>query len=403
MRQKFLVLFFSLISIITIRADSQKKNYDPLLTVVLMVKNEASVIQDTLQPFVDAVINDAEKKISFLIFDTGSTDSTMLVAKQYFKENCVDNAVIRQEPFIDFSASRNRALQLAEEAFPNACFMLMPDAEWYMHNVSVLLQFCQRHQNDRHNSYLVRIMNPSIDFYTPRLIRCHTGVHFVGAVHEVLNVGSYEKVPQDCFFEWAAQAHGIEKSRKRWSHDLTLLLKDFERNPFDPRTVFYMGQTYECLNDLKNAALWYRLHLTIPASDEEHFIARYRLAQIDEKLGNWDQALSNYLMAFSMRPCRAEPLIRLSQHYLQTGEMDLCYLFSRRAVEIPYPDKEILFIDKELYDYTRYDHLGISAWYVGEYEIGKEAVLQALTVAPDAPHLQRNLDFYRRAEELCND
>jgi len=34
-----------------------KHNYDPLLVVVLMVKNEETVMRATLQPYVDAGIN----------------------------------------------------------------------------------------------------------------------------------------------------------------------------------------------------------------------------------------------------------------------------------------------------------------------------------------------------------
>jgi len=51
---------------------------DPLLVVVLMVKNEALVIKETLQPFVDGGVTD------FLIFDTGSTDGTQKVAQEFY-------------------------------------------------------------------------------------------------------------------------------------------------------------------------------------------------------------------------------------------------------------------------------------------------------------------------------
>jgi len=375
-------------------SDNQNNYSDPLLVVVLMVKNEMNVIKATLRPYVEAVANGVGKKLSFFVFDTGSTDNTIPVTKQYFEENNLHNAVIMQEPFIDFATSRNRALQLAQETFPHASFMLMPDAEWYMHNVEGLIQFCEIHKNNPCNSYLVRIMNAAIDFYTPRLIKCRSGIHFIGRVHEVLNEVTRQTVSSDCFFEWAAGAQGQEKTKKRWLRDLGLLLQDYEHNPFDPRTVFYVAQTYECLGDLNNAREWYERRITMHGWDEENFIARYRLAQICETLGDWPQAQCHYLTAFSQRPSRAEPLVRLAQHYWNLREINLCYLFSRRAVEIPYPQRDILFIDKPLYNYTRYDLLGISAWYVGEYKLGKEAVLQALKAWPDAPHLLSNLNLY---------
>jgi len=409
----FVVLFFLLITIVPVRADNQTNNSDnsdPLLVVVLMVKNEANVIRETLKPFIDAVApnttnttknqtnSSTNNKLSFFIFDTGSTDDTIAVTKKYFEDNHVHNAVIKQENFIDFATSRNRALTCAQESFPHASFMLMPDAEWYMHNVESLIQFCESHKTDTCMSYLVRIMNPAIDFYTPRLIRCRSGIHFIGAVHEVLSEATCQKVSQDCFFEWAAGAQGQEKTQKRWLRDLGLLLHEHEKNPQDPRPVFYVAQTYDCLNDLKNARVWYERRIAMPGWAEENFIARYRLAQVCEALGDWPQAQCHYFSAFSLRPCRAEPLVRLAQHYWNTGEVDVCFLLSRRAVEIPYPETDILFIDKELYNYTRHDLLGISAWYVGENKLGKEAVLKALKERPDAPHLHANLGFYLSRE-----
>lgn len=374
---------------------------DPLLVVVLMVKNEASVIKATLKPFVDARASTDPNKLAFLIFDTGSTDNTISVTKEYFQKNKIHNAIIKQEPFIDFATSRNRGLQLAEEAFPNARFMLMPDAEWYMQNVDGLIEFCQKHKNDSVASYLVRLINGSLDFYTARLIRCRSGVNFVGVVHETLSQVSSVKVPKNCFFDYRPGTIGNEASQKRWSRDLGKLLDAHKNNPRDPRTTFYIAQTYQCLGDLVNAQSWYKLRLTMTWGwDEENFMACYRLAQVCESLGDWNNALCYYLQAFSMRPCRAEPLVRLAQHYYNVNNMELCCLFSQRATEIPYPDKDVLFIDKELYDYTRYDLLGISAWYVHKYKIGKAAVENALKTRHDISRLQKNLAFYQKRSAI---
>ena len=367
--------------------------YDPLLVVVIMVKNEAHVMRETLQPFVDAGID------AFVVFDTGSTDTTMEVTREFFEEKGVRCGKIFQEPFIDFASSRNHALQCAEKSFPRACFMLMPDAEWYIENAQGLVNFCEKHKNDPRPSYLVRIeayknTNSYLDFYTPRLMRCRANVRFVGAVHEVLNNYSAEKVPADTYFELRTTTYGQEKTRKRWLRDREILIKEHNRNSHDPRTVFYLAQTYACLGDWENAALWYEKRLGMQGWDEENFVARCRLAQVYEFLGDWEKALSNYLKAFSLRSQRIEPLVRLAQHYWDSGEKELCFLFARNACEASYPHSDVLFVEKELYEFTRYDLLGRAAWYVGKYDLGEEAVKQALKFRPDAPHLHSNLAWY---------
>src|SRR5262245_29513686 len=108
---------------------------DPLLVTVIMVKNEAGSLEATLQPMVDGGIQ------HFVVFDTGSTDGTQDIARAFFEKNNIPaaQAHIVEEPFIDFSTSRNHALEATEQLFPEATFMLMPDAEWYMHNTAELL------------------------------------------------------------------------------------------------------------------------------------------------------------------------------------------------------------------------------------------------------------------------
>jgi tetratricopeptide (TPR) repeat protein len=355
-----------------------------------MVKNEESVICKTLQPFIDAGID------SYLVFDTGSTDNTVKVTQDFFRTYSVEHGIVLQEPFIDFSTSRNRALDLAENGFPAATFMLMLDAEWYMHNVQNLLVFCSEHQNDQCPAYLIRLMGHNLDFYTSRLIRCTAHPRFSGPVHEVLDYVTREKVPASIFFEFSPSRQGQEKTQQRWLRDCDLLLKENKQNPQSPRTVFYLAQTYDCLGDLENARLWYEQRTTMKGWDEENFMTYYRLAQVYERLGNWEKALCHYFNAIALRPQRAEPYIRLAQYYWDHNNSALCYFFARRASELPYPNNDILFVDKDFYLFTRYDLLGRSAWYVADYVLGEQAVFQALSVCPDKVYLQENLAWYTK-------
>src|SRR5438132_5379314 len=69
-------------------------NYNSILVVVLMVKNEETVMRATLQPFIDGGIS------SFFIFDTGSTDNTIGVTESFFVAHGITQGYIAQEPFI---------------------------------------------------------------------------------------------------------------------------------------------------------------------------------------------------------------------------------------------------------------------------------------------------------------
>ncbi|MCX5925665.1 MAG: hypothetical protein NT124_05220 [Candidatus Dependentiae bacterium] len=367
---------------------------NPLIVVSIMIKNEAGKIQETLQPFVDGGITD------FMVFDTGSTDGTQNIVRTFFKKNNITNGHIVEEPFINFATSRNRALEITQNIFPEATFMLMPDAEWYMHNTKDLLRFCANYKDHTDDSYLVRIKNDAIDFVTARLIRCRRDVRFVGVVHETLNKGSAITVYNTCYFEWRPSAAGQKKSALRWQRDRDLLLAEHLKNPTDSRTLFYLAQTYDCLGDHQKAYEFYKKRTQAKGWDEENFMAMLRLGSAATHLDTTQKAevcplsVQHYLEAFNLRSSRAEPLIKIAQYYKDKNMMALAFMFAQRAANIQYPEHDRLFVEKYLYDFVRYDLLGISAWYIGEYEIGERAVRKALEIKPNAPHLHYNLKLY---------
>jgi hypothetical protein len=380
------------------------QNEQELITIVLMVKNEQAVMEQTLEPFTKAGIK------SFLIFDTGSTDDTISVTHNFFKKHHITNYVIAEEPFIDFATSRNHALEAAEKEFPNTVFFVMPDAEWYMHNVKGLMDFCEQEREKSLPAYMVRVTNATIDFPVSRLIRASAHARFERGVHETIPVREPKKVPQDVYFELGMSRYGIEKSRKRWERDAALLLREHESNPTDPRTTFYLAQTYECLGDIEKAFHYYKLRATQPGWREENYETFYRLGRVTERLSEtdpsctWPMAFEYYSIAHNIMPHRAEPLVRMAYHYWPDGvgpsNAALCYLFAKRACELDYPDKDLLFIDPTMYNFKRYEILSKSAWQVGDFENGETATRNALQ-AHEMPHLLNNLAAYvtRRTQQ----
>ena len=101
-----------------------------------------------------------------------------------------------------------------------------------------------------------------------------------------------------------------------------------------------------------------------------------------------------FLKAHEMRPWRAEPLVCIAQHYLEQNDRAIAFLFAHRAMNLPFPQHDNEVIDGDIYNFIRYDIVGISAWNVGEYEIGEKAVRKALEVNPNIPHLHKNLALY---------
>jgi hypothetical protein len=380
--------------------DETPINDDVLMVAVFMIKNEAHAMPSTLKPYIDGGVK------NFFIYDTGSTDETIAVVKDCFSQGGIKNYFIAQEVWVeDFSRSRNRGLALAREKFPKATFLLNPDAEWGIHNVPGLLEFCNQKVDDlTHFSYLVRIMNNTQDFKTARLIRARSRAQFLGDPHETIVPADIVSVPMDVYFELGGSEKGVESSRRRWKHsDLPKLLLKHRAEPTNPRWAFYLAQTYDCLGDAINAYKYYevRLGLNAVGSHEENWLTAYRLAQTAEVLGetdpkfSWPVVLDLYLRAYTMRQIRCEPLVKIGEHYWKEGNRELAFFFGRRAAEIPYPADDNLSIDKHLYEFQRYELVSKSAFWVQECALGERATSILLKKYPRKfPQLHKNMAVY---------
>jgi glycosyltransferase involved in cell wall biosynthesis len=330
----------------------------------------------------------------FLIYDTGSTDQTIEITQHFFIKNNISNFVIESGEWVDFSVSRNKALELTEQHFPSATFMLMLDAEWILHNGSDLLEYCQEQQNNSEILYFIKLTTSGITFYHPRLIRCQSNIKFVGKVHEEPNMIAQAQAPSDIYFEFQPSAQGAEKSHARCIRDLDLLLQELQENPKNERAVFFLAHTYFCLGDLPNAIKWFKHRTTMSGYDEENFLTFFSLGHMYHLSKKYEKMIYNYLKAFCLRPHRAEPLIRLAEYYYEIESYHLCYLFARHACTILYPKEDVSLVEKSAYDFTRYALLSATAYITGDYVSGKAATIKALLTHPDEKYLQKNLEFY---------
>ncbi len=370
---------------------------NPLLVTVLMVKNEELVMQSTLQPLVDAGITD------FLIYDTGSTDQTIQVTQDFFIKNNITNFVIEQGDWVDFSTCRNRALQLAEQYFPQAIFMLMLDAEWILHNGEQLLQFCESEKFETKKLYFIKLNSDDVTFYHSRLIRCKQDVFFVGKVHEVPNILAQGSVPDIVYVEYQPTDSGFAKSCDRLAQDKQFLLQDFQEGKNLARTTFFLGYSAFAAGDYQEAIKWFKYRLTLFGYDEELFLTVCYLAEIYKIIDDSEKMIHFYFKAFCMRPNRAEPLVKLADYFYEQKSYALSYLFARHACTIPYPVGEVSLVNMQDYTFNRYGLLSATAYMMGDFKLGYQATLKVLEKHEDVKYLHDNLVYYEHELKIKKD
>jgi glycosyltransferase involved in cell wall biosynthesis len=350
------------------------------IALTMMVKNEEKRLHVTLES-VKGIVS------SMIIFDTGSEDSTLTILRDFSEKNNIPLR-LKEGGFVDFSTSRNVLLDFAD-TFEDVDFLLMMDCNDELKGGKALIQFCKTKLETPDTSWMMCqqwYSGISTKYYNIRLIKPRATWRYRGVVHEWIQKQDdkdfycTEKIP-DKIVLFQDRTLDDDKTGKRFIRDRILLLEEHEKNPTDDRTVFYLAQTCSCLGSDDEAYKYYTLRANMGGFHEEVFNSHLRLGDLARRKNMpWEVTLGHFMTAIEHTP-RVEPVIAIAEHYRDIKHWVLFYTFSQLACNLSYPTNTVLFVDDNLYNYTRWHLLGIAAFYVGQMEIGIGACKKAIEVA----------------------
>ena len=374
------------------------------IALLMMVKNEHKRLHVTLESVVGHVD-------SLVIFDTGSTDDTVNIAKRFAEKHNIPLR-LKEGDFVNFSTSRNVSLDFAD-TFEDIDYLLLLDTNDELRGGVALRENCEKYKDELNTGFLLcqEWWSGQYDkYYNVRLIKAHKGWRYRGRVHEWMKNTRFEndeeaqkagdmvvRVSPDVTI-YQDRTKDDDKSGKRFARDKVLLLEDHKENPTEPRTVFYLAQTCGCVSDTEDAYYYYKLRTTLEGFWEERFHAFYRCGELSESFNHpWEESMKWYIKAFE-HTARVEPLIKISEHYKDKNWL-LSYTFADLACKLTYPEHCILFVDKHAYDYKRWHLLGISGWYAGFHKEGKIGCLKAVECGLNTELDKNNLKHYEAKEK----
>lgn len=365
----------------------------PRIGLLMMVKNEHQTIKVSLDSAKDYVQ-------CFIIYDTGSTDDTVEIITNYCEEYKMNLYIIQGE-FTDFSTSRNVSLSFAD-TIHDVQFLLLLDSNDQLRGGATLRKFARQELKTDCSAYLIsqEWWSGKIDkYFNIRFLKPRCGWVYKGVVHEhVYNINKEglptPKIPVQAML-YQDRTKDDDKSSKRFTRDKALLLTEHEKEPDNPRTLFYLAQTFSCLGESEEALKYYQLRVKLEGFWEERFHSQLRSGDIAHNLKRpWAEAMQFYLEAVEIEE-RVEPFLKIANYYRDKKKWKVAYFFGGIACKLEYPVNNILFIDREAYDYKRYHLLGIVAFYAGKMDDGKWACAKAIE-AHNKDVDKNNLKFYER-------
>lgn len=347
----------------------------------MIVRDEAPVVCETLNtvaPYIDC----------WVIVDTGSTDDTVNTIRGYMAAARLPGE-IHDRPWRDFGANRTEALELCRG---KADYIWVIDADDLLVGEPDLSDL-------RADSYLLRY-GDDFRFWRKQLFRDGLRWRYEGVVHEYpvcLDPVTEERIQGDYHID-SRRLGARNRAADKYLRDCALLHEALERDGADPRSTFYLAQSYYDAGDFARALKWYTRRAEMGGWQEEVFYSLLRRGSCLTLIGEpWERALGAYLEAWEARPQRAEPLYEIARHYRLADQFELGYLFASRAAEIPYPEDDQLFIAADVYGWRARDELSICAYYTRRvqqsFELATALLADRALPEPERQRVEANRGF----------
>jgi predicted GH43/DUF377 family glycosyl hydrolase len=359
------------------------------LCLNMIVKDEAPRILRCLQSVVPFIS-------TWAIVDTGSTDDTPSLIKEFFADHAIDGSLVH-DTFVDFSHTRNEALRLARIIDWDWNYLLLVDADMELvGEIPGRLTAAAYHMLQK---------GAGLTYWNTRLVRYDVDAFYVGVTHEYLDtpIVTAEKLHGPWFRD---HADGGNRPGKL-DRDIKLLEADVRQHPNNARSWYYLGQSYREAGHLRPARIAYNERIRLGGWDEEVFHAELSLARCSRDMGadeTFEDTTSKFVRhavaAYQMRPTRAEPLYDLARHYRDQGANTAALLFALAGSAIPKPD-DILFVEDYPYEWGFKEEISICGFYSKEHREAGHDACEELALSQAAPAILReqswnNLFHYRR-------
>lgn len=341
--------------------------YDNLINLCVMVKNGG----DNFKNFLKSNMNLIDK---WTILDTGSTDNTIDIINEILVDK--KDGKLYQEPFINFRDSRNRLLDLADE---ECKFTIMLDDTYLVKGK--LREFLNFVRGDQYSSsFSIHINNNDIEYSSNRILKSQCKLRYVYKIHEVISEKDniIVNIPCEISNIFDDNPEYLQKrTLLRLQSDLKLLYEELEEDPNNPRTYYYLGQTYNLLEDYNNSYKYFLKRYEFKNSGliQERFSAILRAGRIANYNLNlkWEICEDLYLKATKIDESRPEPLYFIGIHYYLKNDYTMAFYYLKKAFELGVPIESQYDLIINLYYHYIPKFIAKIAYGLNEYAIGEKA------------------------------
>jgi len=354
----FLIIYLSFHSFLI--AEENKKT----VCLNMIVKNETEVIcrcLESVKPLIDY----------WIIVDTGSTDNTQTMIKEFMKDIPGE---LHERPWVDFAHNRTQALELAKG---KADYLLFIDAD-----ETLLMSENFKLPPLNKDYYFITTEFSGTKYGRVQLINNHLNWKWVGVLHEAVDCPEAKTCGSiDGITNFVRTDGARSKDPKKYNHDILVLENALKAEPHNSRYAFYLAQTYKDAGEYEKAIANYHARIAMGGWDQEIYWSKLSIAYLQELLNKDEETIvQGYKQAYLYRPSRAEPLYRLANYYRRKGQYQAGYEIANQGLHIK-DSSDTLFVEHWIYDYGLLLEFSICAYWQEKYQ---ESLLASQLLLVDA-------------------
>lgn len=350
------------------------------ISVCMIVKNEEEALArclDSVQKFADEII----------IVDTGSTDRTKEIAKNY------TNKVYDFTWIDDFAAARNFSFSHATKEYilwldaddvvseddGNKILRLKQTLDWSVDAVTM-----------DYNLAFDAYGNVTTSLRRNRLVKRSKHFQWLGAVHEYLAVHG-KIIDSDIAIMHKSEWHDSDRNLRIYEKRLA------KGEPFTPRDQFYYANELFDHKQYEKAIEWYQKFLEGGQGwIEDNLSACKKLANCFHQLKDMESAEKYIFKSFVYDTPRAEFCCLLGYHFQLKEQYRQAAFWYKLATQLERPADNKWFVDYTAWTWVPHIQLCVCYDRLGEYELAYHHNEMAAKFIPDDPSVLHNREYLRK-------
>ena len=352
-----------------------------MISVCVIAKNEEAVIARCIDS-----VKDLAGEI--VILDTGSTDRTMEIAREM-------GARVFEQPWEDnFAKAKNACMSHATGDY---IFFLDADETFVGDAEMLKAEIAAFPDSDLYHGKMT-YPNHAYEFVTTKISPRGRGI-WIGKCHEYLNpinkIWVNTHLPNLIILHQPTE--GKENATKRNLRIINRALKDAPRDEPNlvPRYNYYYARELRDNGEYEEAIKYYRTYLDFGYTwNAERHSAACDMANCHMFLGRTKEARQACFEAIEIDSTLITPYIILG--FMAHASKNWRELAGWCRMALTMKDRPHPLFDNITYRKdTAHRNLGVALWYLGEFEKGRQHLLEALKYSPDDPQILENLKFFK--------